>query len=81
MEDSTNPAVPPAIRCCIGFFFFGAAGGGGGCCCADEALLLLFAFVSVELMVVACDLFSFEIFFNLRTLNFGVFLCLTQNFA
>ena len=59
MEDSTNPAVPPAIRCCIGFFFFD--GGGGCCCCADEALLL-FVFVSVELMVVTCDLFSFESF-------------------
>ena len=56
MEDSTNPAVPPAIRCCIGFFFFG--GGGGSCCCADEEL---FAFVSVELMVVVVtfDLVSF----------------------
>ncbi len=29
MDDSTNPAVPPAIRCCIGFFFLGGGGGGG----------------------------------------------------
>ena len=34
MEDSTNPAVPPAIRCWIGFFFLG---GGGG----ESCLLLL----------------------------------------
>ena len=75
MEDSTNPAVPPAIRCCIGFFFFDGGGGGGGCC-ADEALLL-FVFVSVELMFVACNLFSFESFSTSCVTNFGVFkLCM-----
>lgn len=44
MDDSTNPAVPPAIRCCIGFFFFG----GGGC---FETLLFVVSFVLVELIL------------------------------
>ena len=78
MEDSTHPAVPPAIRCCIGFFFFG--GGGGCCCCLDEALLL-FVFVSVELMVVACDLFFALNLFSTCYTNFCVFSVITQNFA
>ena len=57
MDDSTNPAVPPAIRCCIGFFFFG---GGGGCCL-------------VELMVVTFDFYFALNLFQLAYTNFFVY--------
>jgi len=46
MEDSTKPAVPPAMRCCIGFFFLGVVA-----VVVDSLLLFVVVdFASLELI-------------------------------